>query len=169
MEVVHRLAAAHPQALLPCPTCAAAVKGRNLPDHLGKQHPGASLPGPVLRGRRWGLPRSVVLGSSEIRCGRRAVTLPAPLLGGRFEKTATHGNIDQGTQWTEITREGAYLQVGPLVITCRKVPGVAKLWAGVGQGRTRRRSHVRLAVPEFMALVYALAERGDLIPRSTFA
>lgn len=40
--VARSLAAAHPDAALPCPRCAGAVKGVNLDRHLAKVHPDAS-------------------------------------------------------------------------------------------------------------------------------
>lgn len=40
-----RLAAARPDAPVPCPACAAGVKGANLARHLAKVHPGVADPG----------------------------------------------------------------------------------------------------------------------------
>ncbi|HVK28319.1 MAG TPA: hypothetical protein VM575_08255 [Nocardioides sp.] len=44
-ERARRLAAARPDAPVPCPACAAGVKGANLERHLGKVHPGVADPG----------------------------------------------------------------------------------------------------------------------------
>lgn len=45
-----RLAAARPEAKLPCPRCGDAVKGANLERHLAKAHPGAGDPPTWWRG-----------------------------------------------------------------------------------------------------------------------
>lgn len=39
--IASQIAAEHPDTLLPCPFCAAEVKGANLAKHIGKVHPGA--------------------------------------------------------------------------------------------------------------------------------
>ncbi|MBA3369449.1 MAG: hypothetical protein H0T99_12405 [Geodermatophilaceae bacterium] len=52
MATASRLAADHPESVLPCPVCAATVKGANLNRHLGKVHPG-QLPARSSPGRSW--------------------------------------------------------------------------------------------------------------------
>jgi hypothetical protein len=66
-ERARRLAAAHPEAAVPCPVCAVTVKGANLERHLGKVHPGpaadadpARWSGPERVGSRWLLALGVV-------------------------------------------------------------------------------------------------------------
>ena len=43
VSFARHLAASHPEAMLPCPACAASVKGQNLDRHLGKSHPGLGV------------------------------------------------------------------------------------------------------------------------------
>lgn len=47
-----RLAALHPESTMPCPLCAATVKGANLARHLGKVHPGQAVDGTSAK-RSW--------------------------------------------------------------------------------------------------------------------
>jgi hypothetical protein len=42
-DIASRLAAAHPEATLACPSCTAHVRGRNLGRHLADVHPGGSV------------------------------------------------------------------------------------------------------------------------------
>lgn len=41
LPIARSLAAANPQAMLPCPLCAAGLRGENIEKHLAKAHPGA--------------------------------------------------------------------------------------------------------------------------------
>ena len=50
MATASRLAAEHPETVLPCHVCAATVKGANLSRHLGKVHPGQL---PARSSARW--------------------------------------------------------------------------------------------------------------------
>jgi len=63
IEVQHpaaRLAAAHPDSTIPCPLCAASVKGANLDRHLGKVHRGSALD--VVRDQRsWRGPERLIV------------------------------------------------------------------------------------------------------------
>lgn len=55
-ERARRLAAARPDAQVPCPVCAAGVKGLNLERHLAKVHPGPAV---VADPARWSGPERV--------------------------------------------------------------------------------------------------------------
>jgi len=54
-----QLAAAHPESVLPCPLCAATVKGANLDRHLAKVHPGEALDGQSAE-RSWSGPERLI-------------------------------------------------------------------------------------------------------------
>jgi hypothetical protein len=42
LTIARKLATASPQAMLPCPVCAASLRGENLERHLDGKHPGAA-------------------------------------------------------------------------------------------------------------------------------
>jgi len=59
MATASRLATDHPAAVLPCPVCAATVKGANLDRHLGKVHSG-QLPVRSSARRSWRGPERLI-------------------------------------------------------------------------------------------------------------
>ena len=147
------LAATHPESLLPCPVCLQSVKARNLLKHLDDTHPGAELPEGSVRGRGFlGLPRTVALAD-----------LSGPVSGGRWEETYAEGLDATYGRSSGTRRAGALLRVGDLTLGFRQAPGVSKHWQ-VATG-TKRKPKVRLKPPEWAAVLYFLAARGDLRPR----
>lgn len=58
-HTVARLAALHPESTMPCPLCAATVKGVNLTRHVGKVHPGQGVDGTSAK-RSWRGPERLI-------------------------------------------------------------------------------------------------------------
>jgi hypothetical protein len=165
------LAAAHPAAMLPCPVCAASVKGENLAGHLGKQHGGdgaAALP-PRLRVE----PGSITL-RRRFGLGRRRVALPARVEVGGLKKgrvsAGMTGYADDYNVPYDSVPAGTYLRLtngGSITIGCRTSTDVRRHWTGWTQGRRRQTAHLRLDAPAFVRVQYALAEQGVLTLRDT--
>ncbi len=59
MATASRLAAEQPEAVIPCPVCAATVKGANLDRHLGKVHTG-QLPARTSAMKSWRGPERLI-------------------------------------------------------------------------------------------------------------
>lgn len=156
----------------PCPVCAASVKGENLPRHLEKTHPGSPDTAP-LPGRLRIEPGAVIL-RRRFGIGQRRVSLPATVeIGGLTKSRPSAGMTSYADDFNvphDDVAAGTYLRLssnGSIVISCRQSTSVRKHWTGWTPGPRRRRAHLRLDAPTFVALQYALAAQGALTLRTT--
>lgn len=58
-----------------------------------------------------------------------------------------------------------YLRLGAIAVGCPTSTGLRKHWTGPAQGLRRGRSDITVDPAAFVAIQYALAERGALQPR----
>ncbi len=229
-----RLAARHPESALPCPVCAATVKGANLARHLGKVHPGKALDRqsaePSWRGPDRVIARALVAVALLAIAGVAAaawaagkvhdalilsvvgiaglalllvglVLSGAPLFSGKllvrdegFVLSHTLGlrrrrlshvdRVEAGSAYlvrssgsnsegiggtTSEEKSGIYLRLRDgrryITVRCKHSAGLRKTWAGWEQARRSRRWHITLDPADFVALQYALFDRGLLTLR----
>ena len=161
--------------MVPCPVCAASVNGGNLTRHLEKTHPGSPTDAvaalAALPGRLRVEPGAVVL-RRRFGLGQRRVSLPAKVeIGGLTKSVPSAGMTSYADDFNvphDDVPAGTYLRLsgdGSIVVSCRQSTAVRKHWTGWTPGPRRRRSHLRLEAPAFVALQYVLAESGSLTRR----
>lgn len=168
------IAAANPQARLPCPVCATTVKAENLAGHVAKVH--ADVPVPDGKGKRWGfLParlsiedgavvmrtllstRRVPLAGSTVEVGGLVTSRPDPTMSSYADEM----NVPHDT-----VRTGWYLRLGDrLTIGCRTAANVKEHWSGWTQGPRRRSCDVVAPRRIVVEIEYALAAAGVLSAR----
>ncbi|MDQ3989125.1 MAG: hypothetical protein M3291_08005 [Actinomycetota bacterium] len=102
-ETAGRLAATQPEATMPCPLCAASVKGANLDRHLGKVHPG-HMTGPRSAERSWRGPERLI--------ARPLVIVPILAVLGSLTLISVTGEVDQAL----VFGSGGALSIG-LILT----------------------------------------------------
>ena len=162
--VAHGLAAAHPQAKLPCPVCANTVNAANLSSHVAKVHAGDAAPA-EWRGRRWGLlpaRLAIVDGALELATllGRRRVALPCAVVVGSLVTNRVNV-IDEYE--SETVKTGWYMRIGDrITIGCRSAANVKAHWKGWTQGKRRRMTDVVVDRRVLVEIEYALAAAGAL-------
>lgn len=180
LDTARRIAASHPDAMLPCPLCASSVKGENLRSHLAKTHPDAAVPPaaipsamivtvPAWRGKRGflRLPARLALAENALvlrgLLAKKSADLPCEIEAGTITDSrpdALHGSIEYNTPSVDFDA-GTYLRfVGPteIVVACRAK--ASRL--GAPRGPKRKRWDIELPREAFVALQYALVERGLL-------
>ncbi len=180
LQSARGLAAAHPQAMLPCPVCGTGVRGSNLERHLGKSHAGApSGDAAAAWSDQRGLSAArlsadgdelALRGRTGLRTRRLA--LPAAVEVGGLERSRMtsvgSSYVDDYPGMADATTEraGVYLRLGSATIGCRSSTDVRKHWTGWKQAGRRRRCDIMLAPADFVALQYLLAARGLLALRA---
>jgi hypothetical protein len=151
----------------PCPVCVASVKAENLAEHLRRKHPGEEPP-------PW--PRRLTIEGDRLRLRTRlwrtrTEPLDAPLVVAGLTRTrgdavmSSYADDYPGLAGGGKERAGLTLAVGGIVVGCASSTGLRKHWTGFADGKPRGRAHVMVSPPVFVALQYALAERGALTPR----
>jgi hypothetical protein len=179
--VARALGGAFPAARLPCPVCAASVKGENVASHLAKVHPGAQPAGAPWAGkgalgvfpctlelddrgfalRHWlGLARRVV----PVPC---AIAVGA-LVGHRADPIMA-SYADEMNVGTEPVRAGRYLRLGgarSITIGCRRNTQFAAHWRADGwtRGAPTGSTDLVVGVDAMVAIEYALVSLGLLAP-----
>ena len=168
--VAHELAAAHPQAKLPCPICANTLNASNLASHVAKVHAGAR---PVpWRGRRWGiLPARLALAEGAIvlktLLGKRVVSLPCTvqvgaLVGSQVSAGMTSYADDMNVPATTV-KTGWYMRLGDrITIGCKTAANVKAHWTGWEPGPQRRITDAIVERRVLVEIEYALAAAGAL-------
>lgn len=179
LATARTLAAAHPDALLPCPVCVTSLRAANLDRHVAKVHAGVAIPATTRwsgRGLLGLLPGSLALDGDALvlrRLGRRRVALPCAIelgaLVGVRGDVVTSSYADELNHPGEEVRTGSYLRlVGDAAITigCRQGTQARAHWdaAGWRRGERRRGCDLMVARPVLVAIEYALAARGLLVP-----
>lgn len=177
LELARELAVSHPAAKLPCPVCAASLKAENLERHLAKVHPGATASTEsVWRGK--GLLRvfpctlaidgdAMVL-RYALGMRQRVVPLLCAIEVGAILTTRPDAILQEhGPTVTE--RTGSYLRlVGDKAITigCGNSTLFAEHWRPEGwtKGARRKSCDVVVTRETMVAIEYALAKRGVLVP-----
>jgi hypothetical protein len=179
------LAAQHPSALLPCPICAASLKGENLERHLHKTHAEGTAPvgngvspatDQIFHSRLRLEPGTLVL-RRRFMLGRRRISLPASVeIGGLTKSVPSAGMTSYADDFNvphDDVAAGTYLRLSAagsaVIIGCSQNTAVRKHWSGWKPGPRRRSTHLRLDPPSFVALQYALAESGTLTLRTAGA
>lgn len=162
--VAYGLAAAHPQAKLPCPICANTVNASNLSSHVTKVHADVAALADW-RGRRWSvLPARLALadGAIELRAllGRRRVALPCAVVVGSL--VTDRVNVINEYE-AETVKTGWYMRLGEsITIGCRTAANVKAHWKGWTQGKRRRITDVVVDRRVLVEIEYALAAAGAL-------
>jgi hypothetical protein len=188
LAIARQLAAAHPEARLPCPVCAGTVGARNLDGHLVKVHPGASAAAmaPPWRGKgALGVaPCSLELVGAAggdalvlrhwLGLARRAVTLPCALEAGALTAIRSDAIMasyaDDMNVGGETVKVGRYLRLRgerSITIGCRGGARLASHWARTAwsDGKPARSCDLVVAREAMVAIELALAARGMLVPR----
>ncbi len=167
-----RLAAAHAEAMLPCPVCAAGVKGSNLGRHLESKHPGANPPQPPFRDRRrvsvaiLNLDQDALHLRTRYGLRRRTATLTDRIETGGLTRHDPRAYQVNSPPASSTEKAGVYLRVGAITMGCATSTGLRKHWTGAGQGKKRGRWHITVDPAAFVAIQYALAECGALQVRT---
>jgi hypothetical protein len=180
VAIARELAAEHPHTKLPCPVCGASVKAENLEKHLAKVHSNATVAsGTMWRGKgALGIaPCSLVLDgdtlvlSHWLGLARRVVRLPCAIeIGGTVgERTAAGMSSyqDEMNVPTETVKTGSYVRFGEITIGCKHDTLFAEHWRGWTRGKRRGGVDITLAREALVAIEYALAKRGVLVPAIT--
>lgn len=180
VAIARELAAAHPRGKLPCPVCSTSVKAENLEKHLAKVHSNAT----VAIGTKWlgkgvlGIaPCSLVLDgdtlvlSHWLGLAKRVVRLPCAIeIGdtvGERPAAGMAGYQDDMNVPTETVRTGSYVRFGEITIGCKQDTLFAEHWRGWTRGKRRKRVDITIAREALVAIEYALAKRGVLVPAIT--
>jgi hypothetical protein len=168
VDVARRLGAAHPEAPLPCPVCAASVKGANLDGHLRKVH-AEMPPPPATRGFTLDGDRAVLV--RWLGLSRRIVALPCPVeIGartGRRPDAVMASYADDMNVAAETVKVGRYLRLAgdrAITIGCAGNTGMTRHWRGWRDGGPARRCDLVVGREAMVAIEYALAARGMLLP-----
>jgi hypothetical protein len=180
VAIARRIAAAAPDAELPCPVCGALLRAGNLERHLARIHPGDRGAGTAWRGRGWKGGRlswddGVLRWRSRTGLRRRSV--------GPEQVVVAGSTVSNRTEWTSVTnfpdhggtttqeRSGAYVEVHgdgrPIAVHCRAGGTVRKAWVGWEAGPRLTQWQITVDPDAFVALSYLLVAAGALRPRPT--
>jgi len=177
IAIARQLASVHTRAKLPCPVCAASLKAENMDSHLAKVHAGVTSYAETAwkgKGMLGIAPVSLALEDNAVALrhwlllARRIVRLPCRIeIGG----TVTHQpNVIMEHEPATEVRTGRYLRLvgdgGAITIGCKQQTQFASHWARSGYtvGKKRGRADIRLPVEAMVAIEYALATRGMIVP-----
>ena len=169
-----------PSSRLPCPICTARLDPTNLDRHLAKVHPGASASADVWLGRgALGIaPCALTFDGDAIvlrhwlGLAKRRVAFPCEIeigsLWGTQLEAGSPPAADYNAPATKV-RTGTYLRLiggSSITIGCRQAGELRERWDRVGwrDGKRRQGCDITVRREALIAVEYALASRGLLVP-----
>jgi hypothetical protein len=182
LAIARDLAARYPAARLPCPACTARLDPANLERHVTKVHAGV-----VAAPERWpgkGLfgiaPCSLSIEADGaavvlhhwLGLAHRRVAVPCEVEIGRLYGTRVEAGSSHAADYNvpEVTvRTGTYLRLiagASITIGCKQAGELRGRWeqAGWRAGKRRGRCDITVGREALIAIEYALAGRGLLVP-----